>query len=524
MAKPEGITRVSFDKEARDGIFSGIEIVADAVGSTLGPMGRCVVIERADGTPYVTKDGVTVSRSINLRDRLQSLGAELVKEAASKTNELAGDGTTTATVLTHAMCEHGRRLLAGGHPPVKLARAIDAAVRDVVTQLKQQAVPVKDEDLARVATISANGESSIGDLIARAVEHVGRDGIVTVEESKSAETTLDVVKGMRIDRGFLSPYFVTDAERMRCVLDDTYVLVTDEPISSLAEFVPVLEGIHRQGKPLLIIAPDVEGEALQMLVVNRMQNNLQCCVVSAPGYDFGPQRTEALLDVCALMGAQLCTTATGGLSGIKMGDLGRLRRVIAGRSTTTLVAAKQTGAITERADQVRTQLEDPNLDESTTLILRDRLAKLVGSAAIIRVGGATEIEMAERRDRVDDALNATRAAIEEGIVVGGGAALVHAVKEIDNDEPGKEIVVDACFAPMARLVDNAGQPSQVIIEKVSNMEAGRGYNAYEGRFQDLIEHGVIDPVKVVRVALENAASVAKAFLTLSAAVVHDSDD
>lgn len=528
MIPSDGLSLVAFDDDARDEIFKGIETVAASVGSTLGPAGRCVVIERPDGKPHVTKDGVTVSRSINLRNRLRAMGAELVKEAASQTNELAGDGTTTATVLTHAMCEEGRKLLAAGYTPTQIVNEMSQAVEEVLESLVDLATPVKDDDVFRVATISANGEESIARLIADAVEHVGRDGIVTVEESKSSETTLDVVNGLRLDRGYISPFFVTDSEKMRCDMVEPYILIADQSISSLADFVPVLEGIHRQGKPLLIIADDVEGEALKMLVMNRTHNNLITCVIRSPSYDMGAQKMEGLADIAALTNGTVCTEAFGGLSQMRLDHLGRARRVIVTRDSCTVIVGDHDEKLVEsRVGCLRQDLEDPNLPSDVRLILQARLSRLAGSAAVIRVGGETEIEMAERRDRVDDALNAARAAIAEGVVPGGGSALFRIAAQLGlpGRNPGSDLIYNACSAPLRRIASNSGQSPAVIMEKVLHCtDFDQGWNAREGRLDDMHAVGIIDPVKVTRIALLKATSVAKSFLTLSAAITHDHGD
>lgn len=515
-------TKVEIGDLARKKLFEGIEIVAKAVGSTLGPMGQCVIIEREDMTPHVTKDGVSVSKAIKLKDRMQRLGADLIKEAASHTNDSAGDGTTTATILTHALCSDVLKYIAAGVKPSELVSELEDTKNEIIDAITSMARQVQDDDLKRIAIISANGELTIGDMVARAIQAAGEDGIVTVEESNSSESKIDIVDGMSIDRGYVSPYFINDASRSRCVLDDPYVLVCDNTITTLRDFIPVLEEIHSQAKSLLIITPGIEGEALQLLVLNKSQNDLKVCAVSPPSYDFGAQRSETLKDICSLVGTQLCSVDLNELSKIGIGELGKCKRVIIEKNSTTIVMSSRNNKAHERAQMIKDRLEEPGIEDSIVKMMKDRLSRLSGSAAVIRVGGVTEIEMRERRDRVDDALNATRAAMTEGVVPGGGVCLMRAAEKVKKtDKPGCKMLLEACQAPLKKLIDNSGNNSSIIIEKLKDLDSDFGFDARAQKITNVINDGIIDPAKVERVALENAVSVTKTFALLSAAIVND---
>lgn len=520
-------TRVVFGNEAHRSLLDGMDKVADAVGSTLGPAGRCVIIERQGRSPHVTKDGITVSRSLRLRDKLQSLGAELVKEAAAKTNDVAGDGTTTATVLTHALCKSVGRLVGSGHSPVDVAAGIERAACAVTAAVRECSVPITadSEWPERVARVSANGETSIGRLVADAVVRAGRDGIVSVEASKSTETTLEVVNGIRLDRGYFSPYFVTDTAKMRCVLEDPLVLVCNAVVDSLSEFIPILEAVHRQGRSLLVIAPDVIDQALQLLVVNKTQLDLKVCAVSPLGVGLDSQLNDALTDICVATGTELCDVAAGELATMKLSDLGTCRKSIADRSSTTLVIGKDVPDVAPRVESIRQRLTEPGIDSQTASGLRVRLARLAGAASLIRVGGATDFELGERRDRIDDAVNAVRAALDDGIVPGGGLCLHRAAERVrtslSGTNAGETALLDACSMPLSRIVENAGKSPQAIIDRLSDMSHGMGYDARSARYTDMVEACIVDPTRVVCAALQNAVSVAKAFALLSAAVISE---
>jgi len=520
-------TQVIFSSEARKQLYEGLKVAAEAVGCTLGPKGKTVLIQRPGESPLVTKDGVTVSKAIRLKNQVQRMGAELIREAAARTNEVAGDGTTTATILTHALVQEGIKLLEAGYSSQLLCRGIDKAVQHLLDQLKQDAKQLTtDEEVAQVGTISANGDANIGDLIAQAMKKVGRDGIITVEDAKGMATTLEVVEGMQFDRGYLSPYFVTNPERMLASYGDALVLVTDKKLNSLRDLIPVLEQVVQAQRPLLIIAEDVEGEALQGLVLNRVKSNLPVVCIKAPGY--GSHRDELLRDICVLTGATLVSSATGADLKSAAGCLGQCKKIVVDAKTSTLVG---TGATKEQVEKhvadLRAQLEDVTLGQEDIVKLKTRVAKLASGVAVVKVGGATEVEMNERKYRIEDALNATRAAADEGIVPGGGMALFNAVQGVkgelckpgmDRDEvAGVEVVVDACLAPLKKIVANAGQNSGVVIDNL-HRQSGVGYNAATGKYEDLIAAGIIDPVKVTRSALQHAASVATTFLSLDAVV------
>ncbi|MDX2023596.1 MAG: chaperonin GroEL [Deltaproteobacteria bacterium] len=515
---------IVFSQIARNQIAQGLNLLANTVKVTLGPRGRNVVIEKSWGSPTVTKDGVTVAKEIELDDKLANMGAQMVKEVASKTSDIAGDGTTTATVLAQAIYNEGARLVAAGHAPMDLKRGIDAAVVAVTEGLKKQAKPTKGKvEIAQVGTISANGETLIGDLLAEAMEKVGKEGVITVEEAKSMETTLDVVEGMQFDRGYLSPYFVTDPERMVCSLEDAYILVYEKKISSMKDLLPVLEQTAKSGRPLFIIAEEVDGEALATLVVNKLRGTLQVSAVKAPG--FGDRRKEMLKDIAILTGAQAITEDLGlKLEGVTLKDLGRAKRISVDKDNTTIVeGAGKKADIDGRVKQIRAQIEETTSDYDREK-LQERLAKLVGGVAVIKVGAATEAEMKEKKARVEDALHATRAAVEEGIVPGGGVALVRAASSLDDlkfdddRQYGVKIIRRALEEPLRQIAQNAGQDGSIVVQKVREGKGSFGYNAATEEYEDLVKAGVIDPAKVVRCALQNAASVSGLMLTTEALI------
>lgn len=531
-------TKVLFHNDARRQLFSGLCIAAEAVTCTLGPRGRTVLIQSKGGPPTVTKDGVTVIKSIRLKDPIQRMGAELIREAASQTNETAGDGTTTATVLTHSMVKEGLKLLEAGYSAKELCEGIQWARELVDEELKKSAQVLNTSaEIAQVGTISANGDTKIGALIAEAMEKVGRDGIITVEDAKGMATSLEVVEGMQFDRGYMSPYFVTNPERMNASYQESFILVTDKKLSSLRELVPVLEKVAGARKPLLIIAEDVEGEALQGLVINRVNGNLPIVAVKAPGY--GKHRDELLNDICVLTGAKLISSSTGTkFDTLTLADLGNVKRLVVDAKSTTLVGSGSTKSkIDEHVSNLRVQLEDVTITSDEVVKLKMRIAKLASGVAVIRVGGTTEVEMIERKYRIEDALNATRAAAEEGIVSGGGMALIDAYHALESTFAGlstdstilagTKIIMTACLAPLSKIVTNAGKSPEVILERISNGRflsdiQHRGYDASSDKEVNMFAAGIIDPVKVTRTALKNAASVAITFLTLDAVVVEES--
>jgi chaperonin GroEL len=515
---------IVFDVRAREAILRGVNILADAVKVTLGPKGRNVVIEKSFGSPTITKDGVTVAKEIELENRFENMGAQMVKEVASKTSDVAGDGTTTATVLAQAIFREGCKLVAAGHNPMDIKRGIDKAVGMIVADLKKMSKPTKDKkEIAQVGTISANGDTTIGGIIADAMEKVGKEGVITVEEAKGLETTLDVVEGMQFDRGYLSPYFVTDPERMEVVLQDPYILIHEKKISSMKDLLPLLEQVARSGKPLLIIAEEVEGEALATLVVNKIRGVLNTCAVKAPG--FGDRRKAMLEDIATLTGGKMIAEDLGiKLENITLNDLGRAKRVTVDKDNTTIIdGAGAQKDIEARVKQIRAQIEETTSDYDREK-LQERLAKLVGGVAVINVGAATETEMKEKKARVEDALNATRAAVEEGVVPGGGVALVRCLKAIEKgdwqegEKFGVEIVRRALEEPLRQIVGNGGLEGSVIVNKVKEGKDAYGFNAQTGVYEDLFTAGVIDPTKVTRTALQNAASVASLMLTTEAMV------
>lgn len=509
-----------FSEEARGTILKGVNTLANAVKVTLGPKGRNVVIEKSFGAPLITKDGVTVAKEIELENKFENMGAQMVKEVASKTNDDAGDGTTTATVLAQAIFREGAKIVSAGHNPMSVKRGIDKAVATVVAELKALSKPVKGSgEIAQVGSISANNDKKIGEMLADAMEKVGREGVITIEESKSAADELEVVEGMQFDRGYLSPYFVTNQERMETVLENAYVLIYDKKISSMKDMVGILEAAAKQNRPLLIIAEDVEGEALATLVVNKLRGILHVCAVKAPG--FGDRRKAMLEDIAILTGAKVISEELGRkLEQATITDLGIAKRVVTDKDNTTIIDGSGKKAdIQARIAQIKGQIEETTSDYDKEK-LKERLAKLAGGVAVIHVGAPSEVEMKEKKARVEDALNATRAAVEEGIVAGGGTALVRASQKIEKSKlaedelAGAMIIKRACEEPIRQIAANAGLDGAIVLDRVvSNKAAGFGYNAYSDEYTDLVKDGVIDPVKVVRCALENAASVASLMLT-----------
>ncbi|WP_028845301.1 chaperonin GroEL [Thermodesulfovibrio thiophilus] len=515
-----------FGDAARQSILKGITVLTDAVKATLGPRGRNVVIERKFGSPNVTKDGVTVAKEIDLKEPFENMGAQLVREVASKTSDVAGDGTTTATVLAYAIYKEGLKYVSAGANSMDLKRGIDKAVEAVVEELKKISKPVVDKkEIAQVGTISANNDPSIGELIAEAMDKVGKDGVITVEEAKGMATTLDIVEGMQFDRGYISPYFITDPERLECILEDAYILIHDKKISTMKDLLPILEQIARMGRPLLIIAEDVEGEALATLVVNKLRGVLQVCAVKAPG--FGDRRKAMLEDIAILTGGTVISEDIGlKLENVKVEDLGRAKKIIIDKDNTTIVeGAGDPQKIQARIKQIKIQIEETTSDYDREK-LQERLAKLAGGVARINVGAATEAEMKEKKARVEDALNATRAAVEEGIVPGGGVALLRCQKvlekiKLDNHDQqlGADIVKKALEEPIKQIIANAGVEATLIVEKVKeNKNINYGYDAYQEKFVDMMDAGIIDPTKVTRTALQNAASVAGLMLTTEVVV------
>ncbi len=523
--------QLKFDEDARAALLRGVNIMSAAVKATLGPKGRNVVIDKKFGSPTITKDGVTVAKEIELKDPYEDMGAQMLKEVASKTSDSAGDGTTTATVLAQAIFREGLKNVTAGANPMGLKRGIEAAVEAVVEELKKLSKSTKDKkEIAQVATIASNNDKTIGSLIAEAMEKVGKDGVITVEESKSADTVLDVVEGMQFDRGYLSPYFVTDAERMEVVLEDAIVLIHEKKISVMKDMLPLLEQVARSGKPFLIIAEDVEGEALATLVVNKLRGTLHTAAVKAPG--FGDRRKAMLEDIATLTGGKAITEDLGiKLENIKLEDLGKAKKVVVDKDNTTIVEGSgKSSAIEGRIKQIRAQIEETTSDYDREK-LQERLAKLAGGVAVIKVGAATETEMKEKKARVEDALNATRAAVEEGIVPGGGVALLRASKAVDklklegDEKVGAMIVRRALEEPIRQIVENAGLEGSVIVEKVkAESVANRGFDADSMEYVDMLQAGIIDPAKVERVALQNAASIASLLLTTEALVTDIPED
>ncbi|MGH6891297.1 MAG: chaperonin GroEL, partial [Dongiaceae bacterium] len=521
---------VRFSQEAREKILKGVNVLADAVTVTLGPKGRNVVLEKSFGAPTVTKDGVTVAKEVELEDKFENMGAQMVKEVASKTSDVAGDGTTTATVLARAIYTEGIKMVAAGHDPMSLKRGIDRAVESVVAELKNMSKPTKDrKEIAQVGTISANNDSSIGEIIAEAMEKVGKEGVITVEEARGLDTTLEVVEGMQFDRGYLSPYFVTDPERMEAKLDDVYILINEKKISSMKDLLPILETIAKTGKPFLLIAEDVEGEALATLVVNKIRGTLSCVAVKAPG--FGDRRKAMLEDIATLTGGRVIAEELGiKLESVTLQDLGRAKRLVVDKDNTTIIdGAGKKSDIEGRIKQIRAQIEETTSDYDREK-LQERLAKLVGGVAVIRVGAATEIELKEKKARVEDALHATRAAVEEGVVPGGGVALIRALSALENmragedEKVGIQIIKKSLEEPARWIAQNAGWEGSVVVDKVKNNKGPFGFNAASEEFEDLMKAGIIDPTKVVRSALQNASSVASLLLTTECMIAEKPDD
>src|ERR687897_187848 len=521
---------VKFSVDARDKMLRGVEILNNAVKVTLGPKGRNVVLEKSFGAPRITKDGVTVAKEIELADKFENMGAQMVREVASKTNDIAGDGTTTATVLAQAIVREGAKAVAAGMNPMDLKRGIDLAVAEAIKDIEARSKKVKSSDeVAQVGTISANGDTSIGEMIAHAMQKVGNEGVITVEEAKTAETELDVVEGMQFDRGYLSPYFVTNAEKMVAELDDPYILIHEKKLSSLQALLPILEAVVQSGKPLLIIAEDIEGEALATLVVNKLRGGLKVAAVKAPG--FGDRRKAMLEDIAVLTAGQTISEDLGiKLENVTLPMLGRAKRVRIEKETTTIIdGAGEKKDIEGRVAQIKAQIEETTSDYDREK-LQERLAKLAGGVAVIRVGGATEVEVKEKKDRVDDALHATRAAVEEGIVPGGGVALLRAkaaVGKLTNDNPdvqaGINIVLKALEAPIRQIAENSGVEGSIVAGKVmGNKSQTYGFNAQTEEYGDMLQAGIVDPAKVVRTALQNAASIAGLLITTEAMIAESS--
>jgi chaperonin GroEL len=534
---------VRFSEEARSRVLRGVNLLADTVIVTLGPKGRNVCLEKSWGAPTITKDGVTVAKEIQLEDKFENMGAQMVKEVASKTSDIAGDGTTTATVLARAIFSEGLKLVAAGHDPMSIKRGIDKAVAKVVQDLKSISKPTRDRgEIAQVGTISANNDRTIGDILAESMDKVGKEGVITVEEAKGLETTLDLVEGMRFDRGYLSPYFVTDPERMECVYEDAYILIHEKKISSMKDLLPVLESVAKTGRPLVIIAEEVEGEALATLVVNKIRGILKVVAVKAPG--FGDRRKAMLEDIAILSDGKMIAEELGiKLENVTIKDLGRAKRVIIDKDNTTVVeGGGKKSAIEGRISQIRAQIEETTSDYDREK-LQERLAKLAGGVAVIKVGAATEVEMKEKKARVEDALHATRAAVEEGIVPGGGVALIRASAGLgslavsEDERVGVRIIQKALEEPIRWIAQNAGLDGAVVLDKVKNNKGAFGFNAATENYEDLVKSGIVDPTKVVRTALQNAESVAGLLITTEAmiadkpekkkeapAMPHDHDD
>ncbi len=516
--------QIVYSENSRQAILRGVNQLADAVKVTLGPKGRNVVLEKKFGGPTITKDGVTVAKEVELKDPLENMGAQMVREVASKTSDVAGDGTTTATILAQSIFREGVKAVAAGANPMALKRGIEKAVETVIADIQKYSKPVKGAEIAQVGTISANGDTTIGDRIAEAMKKVGKDGVITVEESKTMDTTTDMVEGMQFDRGYLSPYFVTDPDRMECAIEDPYILIHEKKISNMKDLLPLLEQIARSGKPLVVIAEEVEGEALATLVVNKLRGTLNACAVKAPG--FGDRRKAMLEDIAILTGGKAIMEETGiKLEGVQLQDLGRAKRVTVDKDNTTIIeGAGNEKTIEGRIKQLRAQIEETTSDYDREK-LQERLAKLAGGVAVIKVGAATETEMKEKKARVEDALHATRAAVEEGIVPGGGVALLRGalslagVKAAGDEQIGIDIVKRACEEPIRQIAGNAGFEGAIVVEKVRNEKNPNfGFNAATGEYEDLVETGVIDPTKVARTALQNASSVAALMLTTEALI------
>ena len=516
---------IAFEQEARDAMRRGVQKLARAVKVTLGPKGRNVILQKSFGSPTVTKDGVTVAKEIELEETYENMGAQMVKEVASKTSDVAGDGTTTATVLAEAIFNEGLRAVVAGVNPVQMKQGIEQAVEDITAELKKMSIKIKSsEEMAQVGTVASNGDCEIGTMLAEAMEKVGKDGVITVDEGKSLATEVEWVEGMQFDRGYLSPYFVTDSQSMECVLEDAYVLIHEKKITNVKDLVPVLESVVNSGKPLLIVAEDIEGEALATLVINRLRGTFNICAIKAPG--FGDRRKAMLEDIGVLTGGQAIFEDLGiKLEGIGIEELGRAKKIIVDKDNTTIIeGGGKSGDIKGRIDQIRNEISNATSDYDREK-LEERLAKLSGGVAKVNVGAATESEMKEKKARVEDALHATRAAVEEGILPGGGVALLRASTKVDvgedattDQEVGYNIVVRSCRAPLKAIVINAGQDGGIVCEKVSGETRNYGYNVATDSYEDLVKAGVIDPTKVTRTALENAASVATLLLTSDALI------
>jgi chaperonin GroEL len=526
MAKKE----IKYRGEAREKMMQGVDTLANAVKVTLGPKGRNVLLEKSWGSPTTTKDGVTVAKEIELEDKFENMGAQMVREVASKTSDVAGDGTTTATILAQAIYREGSKLVTAGANPMAVKRGMEKAVSAVVEDLRKMSKPTKEKtEISQVGTVSANNDRTIGDIIAEAMEKVGKEGVITVEEAKGMETTLDIVEGMQFDRGYLSPYFVTDPEKMEAHLEDAYLLLHEKKISAMKDLVPILEQTARSGKPLLIIAEDVEGEALATLVVNKIRGTLQCAAVKAPG--FGDRRKAMLEDIATLTGGQVVSEDLGlKLENVSLNDLGTARRIALDKENTTIVEGGGSRAALEgRVKQIRAQIDETTSDYDREK-LQERLAKLIGGVAVINVGAATEAEMKEKKARVEDALNATRAAVEEGIVPGGGVALIRTIKGLDSlkvegdEQLGVNLIRRALEEPLRQIANNAGFEGSVVVQRVMEGKGNFGFNAENGGYEDLVRAGIIDPTKVTRFALQNAASVAGLLLTTEAMVAEKPEE
>jgi len=521
---------IKYDMKAREALLTGVKTLADAVVVTLGPKGRNVVLDKSWGSPTVTKDGVTVAKEIELEDKFENMGAQMVKEVASKTSDMAGDGTTTATILAKSIYEEGQKLVAAGNNPMAIKRGVDVAVDVCAKELVRLSKPTKDQrEIAQVGTISANNDETIGNIIAEAMNKVGKEGVITVEEAKSMDTTLEVVEGMQFDRGYLSPYFVTDPEKMVVSLEDPYILINEKKISNMKDLLPILEQVAKMGKPLMILAEDVDGEALATLVVNKLRGTLQVAAVKAPG--FGDRRKAMLEDIATLTGGQVVSEDLGiKLENLTVNDLGKAKRISIDKDNTTIVdGAGSRSALEGRVKQIRSQIDETTSDYDKEK-LQERLAKLIGGVAVINVGAATETEMKEKKARVEDALNATRAAVEEGIVPGGGVALVRCLPALDkirikaDQKLGIRVIMRAIEEPLRQIANNAGVEGSVVIDKVKNSEGPFGYNAETDNYEDLMKAGVMDPTKVVRLALQNAGSVASLMLTTQAMVAEKPEE
>jgi len=519
-----GAKIIKFDQEGRNAILKGVNILADTVKVTLGPKGRNVVIDKSFGAPLITKDGVTVAKEIELDDKFENMGAQLVKEVASKTSDIAGDGTTTATVLAQAIYKQGSKLVAAGHNPMEIKRGIDKAVEAIVAELQKISKPIKDhKEIAQVGTISANNDKTIGDIIAEAMEKVGKEGVITVEEAKSMETSLETVEGMQFDRGYLSPYFVTDPERMEATIENAMILIHDKKISNMKDLLPILEQTAKSGRPLLIIAEDIDGEALATLVVNKLRGVLNVCAVKAPG--FGDRRKAMLEDIAVLTGGQVISEEVGyKLDQTTMDMLGTAKRITIDKDNSTIIdGGGKEEAISARVKMIRAQVEETTSDYDKEK-LQERLAKLVGGVAVIKVGAATEVEMKEKKARVEDALHATRAAVDEGIVPGGGVAYIRALVALDGlklateQQFGVNVVRASLEAPIRQIADNAGIDASIVVDKVKNGKDAFGYNAADDTYVDMLQAGIIDPTKVSRYALQNASSIAGLMLTTEALI------